>query len=210
MDRPTRGQQLELVPRAWPELTGPGPALRSLEQEALGCTRCRLRQGCRQVVFGEGPPASRLMLVGEGPGAAEDELGKPFVGAAGQLLDRILEAVGWTRHDLYITNVVKCRPPGNRFPAPDEVGACRPHLEAQIRVINPAIIVCLGVLATQTLVTSPAFITRERGRWNRRGEQMIMPTFHPAALLRDAGKKRLVWEDFQEIRRAFDRLDSTG
>jgi DNA polymerase len=150
------------------------------------------------------------MLVGEGPGAVEDELGRPFVGAAGQLLDRILAAVDWTRHQLYITNVVKCRPPGNRFPAPDEVLACRPHLDAQIRVINPAIIVCLGALATQTLVAPNVSITQERGRWNQRGKQMIMPTFHPAALLRDAGKKPLVWEDFQEIRRAFDQLTSVG
>lgn len=132
------------------------------------------------------------------------------MGAAGQLLDRILGAVGWSRGQVYITNVVKCRPPGNRFPAPDEVAACRPYLEAQIQLIGPAIIVCLGALATQTLVAANASITRERGRWSRRGEQMVMPTFHPAALLRDGSKKRPVWDDFQEIRRAFDGLDSTG
>ncbi|MEW6522339.1 MAG: uracil-DNA glycosylase [Bacillota bacterium] len=210
MGRPGKKQQLSLFASATSEAPQPLQTLAGLEREVLLCKKCRLRATCRQVVFGEGSPKARLMLVGEGPGATEDELGRPFVGAAGRLLDRILAAVDWTREELYITNVVKCRPPGNRLPAPDEVAACLCHLEDQIRLIDPLIIVCLGVLATQTLVAANARITRERGQWKKRGQRMVMPTFHPAALLRDASKKRPVWDDFREIRRVYDRLVAAG
>ncbi|BCV25538.1 uracil-DNA glycosylase family protein [Gelria sp. Kuro-4] len=173
--------------------------LEELERLVGACRRCRLRAGCRRVVFGEGNPQAALMLVGEGPGQAEDEQGRPFVGAAGQLLNNILAAAGIERSEVFIGNVVKCRPPGNRLPLPDEVKACRPYLEAQLRLIRPRIVVCLGALAAQTLIDPAVRITRERGRWVEKDGLLIMPTFHPAALLRDPSKKRPVWQDFQAV-----------
>jgi uracil-DNA glycosylase family 4 len=148
----------------------------------------------------------RLCFVGEGPGREEDKQGRPFVGAAGQLLDRILVSVGLDRGEVYITNVVKCRPPGNRMPNPDEVEACSPYLYAQIRKINPSIIVCLGALAARTLIDKNARITRIRGEWHEKDGILIMPTFHPAALLRDPSKKRPVWEDMKKVKEALDNL----
>ncbi|MCR4397898.1 MAG: uracil-DNA glycosylase [Firmicutes bacterium] len=180
--------------------------LDDLERLVLACRRCDLRQGCKQVVFGEGNPRASLMLVGEGPGAVEDELGRPFVGPAGKLLDRILEAAGFSRGEVYIANVVKCRPPGNRLPTAEEAARCFPNLRAQIRIISPRIIVCLGALATQTLVDGKAKITTARGVWYDRNGVKIIPTFHPAALLRDESKKRPVWEDFKKIRAVYDSL----
>ncbi|MGE5404413.1 MAG: uracil-DNA glycosylase [Candidatus Saccharibacteria bacterium] len=164
------------------------------------CSACPLRTGCRQVVFGDGDESTGVMLVGEGPGQSEDEMGLPFVGKAGQLLDKIIEAAGFSRPKVYITNVVKCRPPGNRLPVPQEIAACRGHLEAQIRLIKPQIRVCLGALATQTIVDNKAKITQVRGKWFTRREVLIMPTYHPAALLRNENLKRPVWEDFKLIR----------
>ncbi len=187
-----------------------GVQLGLLEQECLRCASCGLRSGCRQVVFGEGSPRARLMLVGEGPGADEDRLGRPFVGAAGQLLDRILEAVRLKRDEVYIANIVKCRPPSNRLPVPAEVEQCLPHLKRQIQVINPAIIVCLGALATRTLVDRSASITAVRGRWKQLGGRWYMPTFHPAALLRDPGKKRPAWEDFKEVEKRYRQFTDGG
>lgn len=181
--------------------------LAELAGRAKECARCRLRAGCRGVVFGEGDPEAKLMFVGEGPGRTEDELGRPFVGAAGQLLDRIIEAIGLRREQVYIGNVVKCRPPDNRLPLPDEAKACRPWLEEQIAIIDPAIIVCLGALATQTLVSPDARITRWRGQWYERDGRLIMPTFHPAALLRDPAKKRPVWEDMKLVRAKLSELE---
>lgn len=175
---------------------------------ALGCRRCNLRAGCRGVVFGEGNPSARLMLVGEGPGAREDELGRPFVGPAGQLLDRILAAVGFRREEVYITNTVMCRPPGNRTPAWEEIEACRPWLQRKIELIRPALLVALGRPAAQFFLGRDASITQVRGRWHTWGPAKVpvLPTYHPAALLRDPSKKRVVWEDFKEVRRAYDAL----
>jgi uracil-DNA glycosylase family 4 len=167
---------------------------------ARECLRCRLRESCSQVVFGEGPPDARLMLIGEGPGQDEDIQGRPFVGKAGQLLDKILEAAGIQRSQVYIGNVVKCRPPGNRLPNPDEVKERRKYLERQIKLIRPSIIVCLGSMASQTVIDPNAKITRIRGRWLIRQGIKIMPTYHPAALLRNPSYKRPVWEDFKQIR----------
>lgn len=164
------------------------------------CRLCSLREGCRQVVFGEGNRNADIMLVGEGPGQVEDEMGRPFVGPAGQLLDKILAAAGMTRQGVYITNVVKCRPPGNRLPNLQEIMVCRGYLEAQIRLIEPRILISLGALATQTLVAPGAKVTEVRGKWFTRQGIMIMPTFHPAALLRNEKMKRPVWEDFKLIR----------
>ncbi|MBC7342437.1 MAG: uracil-DNA glycosylase [Clostridia bacterium] len=174
--------------------------LEELKAECLKCSRCDLRSGCRQVVFGEGNPEARLMLVGEAPGAQEDIEGRPFVGAAGQLLDRILAAAGFSREEVFIGNVIKCRPPGNRFPNAEEVAKCRPYLDAQIQLIKPRIILCLGNLALKTLINPYAQITKDRGKWVERNGIKMMATFHPAALLRDASKKKPVWEDFQKVR----------
>jgi len=183
-----------------------GATLAELAGAYSGCRKCGLCENRRSVVFGEGNPGARLMLVGEGPGQVEDETGRPFVGPAGQLLDRILAAVGFAREEVYIANVVKCRPPGNRLPLPNEVAACLPHLIKQIEIIKPPILVCLGALSAQALIDREARITRIRGQWVERRGRRIMPTFHPAALLRDETKKRPVWEDFKAIRAAYDAL----
>ncbi len=176
-----------------------GEKLREVEEKALACKRCGLRAGCKQVVFGEGNPDARLMLVGEGPGGDEDRLGKPFVGRAGQLLNRILEAAEIPREDVYITNVVKCRPPGNRNPVQPEVDACSSYLAEQFKLISPEIVVCLGALATKTIIDKNAAITRVRGQWHEKEGMRVIATFHPAALLRDPSRKKPVWEDFKEV-----------
>jgi len=181
-------------------------ALAELAAAARECRRCGLRDGCRGVVFGEGDPRADLILVGEGPGAVEDELGRPFVGPAGQLLDKIIASVGFRREEVYITNTVLCRPPGNRSPLPEEVAACRVWLDERLAVMDPKIIVCLGASAAQALIGSDLRITRDRGRWYRRGGARVMPTFHPAALLRDPSKKRDVWEDMKAVRAAWSAL----
>lgn len=178
----------------------------ALRQEALKCNRCRLRNTCQQVVFGDGNPHTKIMLIGEGPGKDEDTAGIPFVGRAGQLLDKILEAAEIDRKQVYIGNVVKCRPPGNRLPNPDEVKECRNYLEAQIRIIKPRLIVCLGALASQVVIDPKARIGQVRGQWFERNGIKIMPTYHPAALLRNAKYKRPVWEDFKQIRDALKLL----
>lgn len=186
-------------------------SLDELKDLAHGCARCGLRAGCSGVVFGEGNPGARLMLIGEGPGADEDRLGRPFVGKAGQLLDKILEAVGLERFaHTYIANVVKCRPPGNRAPRPEEAEQCLPWLYRQIELVSPGIIVLLGSTALINLIDPEARITRMRGQWlvSKSGIK-IMPTYHPAALLRDTSKKRPVWEDFQKVRDEYLRKGDT-
>ncbi|MGH9203237.1 MAG: uracil-DNA glycosylase [Vicinamibacterales bacterium] len=165
------------------------------------CTRCKLcTLGRRQVVFGVGSPHARLMFVGEGPGEDEDRQGEPFVGRAGQLLTKIIEAIGLTRDQVYIANVIKCRPPGNRNPEPDEVAECEPFLFRQIAAIKPTVIVPLGKFAAQSLLETTDPITRLRGReFQYRGASLI-PTFHPAYLLRNPSAKREVWEDMKKVR----------
>ncbi len=170
-----------------------------LREQCLACQRCILRKGCKQVVFGDGNPSASLMLIGEGPGADEDRIGIPFVGRAGQLLDRILDAAKIKRSDIYIANIVKCRPPGNRLPLQPEVDACLPYLQKQIALINPEIIVCLGALAMRTLIDKKSAISRSRGQWYFREGRRIIATYHPAALLRDPSRKKDVWTDFKEI-----------
>jgi uracil-DNA glycosylase len=166
------------------------------------CTRCKLHTlGRTQVVFGVGNPEARLMFVGEAPGADEDEQGIPFVGRAGQLLTKIIEAIDLTREDVYIANVIKCRPPQNRNPEPDEVDACEPFLFQQIDAIKPKVIVALGKFGAQTLLRTDAPISRLRGRvYDFRGAKLI-PTFHPAYLLRNPSAKREVWEDMKLVKR---------
>lgn len=163
--------------------------LAGVEQEALACTRCPLHKGRTNVVFGVGNPASQLVFVGEGPGEQEDKEGLPFVGRSGQLLDRlILEELGLTRDDLYICNVVKCRPPNNRDPLPAEIAACRPFLEAQLQLIDPKVIVTLGNFASKLLLDTTEGITRLRGKVYRLAGRSVVPTFHPAAVLRSGGE----------------------
>ena len=165
------------------------------------CTRCKLHAlGRRQVVFGVGSPTASLMFVGEAPGEDEDRQGEPFVGRAGQLLTKIIEAIGLTRQQVYIANVIKCRPPGNRNPEPDEVATCEPFLFEQVAAIQPKVVVALGKFAAQSLLRSTEPITRLRGRvFAFRGASLI-PTFHPAYLLRNPPAKREVWEDMKKVR----------
>jgi DNA polymerase len=156
-----------------------------LAAEASTCTRCRLAEGRTNVVFGMGSPDARLMFVGEGPGAEEDAQGLPFVGRSGKLLDRLLlEELGITREVCYIANVVKCRPPGNRDPQPDEIAACRPYLERQVELIAPQVVVTLGKFAAQTLLGSKEGINKLRGREHSYGAGILIPTYHPAYVLR--------------------------
>ena len=164
----------------------PAPAsLDALGQEASGCTRCRLAVGRTQVVFGTGTPSADLLFVGEGPGAEEDRQGLPFVGRSGQLLDRLMvEELGFTRASCYIANIVKCRPPGNRDPKPDEIEACRPWLDGQLELLHPRVVVTLGNTATKTLLGTTQGVTRLRGRTYPWRDIVLVPTYHPAAVLR--------------------------
>jgi uracil-DNA glycosylase family 4 len=177
-------------------------ALAGVRTEIGDCVRCKLHtQGRKQIVFGVGNPDADLMFVGEAPGAEEDLRGIPFVGAAGQLLTKIIEAIDLKREDVYIANVIKCRPPGNRNPEPDEVETCEPFLFQQIDVIKPKVIVALGKFAAQTILRTLDPISRLRGRvYDYRGAKLI-PTFHPAYLLRNPSSKREVWEDMKLVRR---------
>jgi uracil-DNA glycosylase family 4 len=169
-------------------------------REAIGdCTRCKLHSGRTNVVFGVGNPEAALMFVGEGPGADEDEQGEPFVGRAGQLLTQIIKAMGFAREDVYIANVVKCRPPNNRNPEPDEIAQCRPFLQSQIASIKPKVIVALGKFAAQTLLATETPISRLRGHFHEMGDAVVMPTFHPSYLLRTPAAKREVWEDMKMV-----------
>jgi uracil-DNA glycosylase len=183
-------------------VTDPGTALQALREDIGDCTRCVLHaQGRKQIVFGVGNPAAALMFVGEAPGADEDIQGEPFVGRAGQLLTKIIEAIGLARSDVYIANVIKCRPPGNRNPAPEEVSTCQPFLFRQIDIIRPRVIVALGTFAAHTLLGTDAPISRLRGRVHEfRGGSKLVPTFHPAFLLRSPDRKRDVWEDMKKVR----------
>ena len=176
-------------------------ALAAVRADIGDCTRCKLHtMGRTQVVFGVGNPDADLMFVGEAPGADEDVQGIPFVGRAGQLLTKIIEAIGLTRDEVYIANVIKCRPPGNRNPEPDEVETCEPFLFQQIDVIKPKVIVALGKFGAQTLLRTLDPISRLRGRvYDYRGAKLI-PTFHPAYLLRNPSSKREVWEDMKLVR----------
>jgi len=177
-------------------------ALQAVREELGDCRRCRLSEGRSNIVFGEGSPEARVVFVGEGPGAEEDRTGRPFVGKAGKLLDKMIEAVEWRREDVYICNLVKCRPPGNRNPELDEVASCRSFLESQLRSIRPAVIVTLGKPAASTLLNRNVAITRERGIWNEWEGIPVMPTFHPAYLLRQYTQKnrQAVWDDLRAVR----------
>ena len=172
----------------------------ALEQRCADCRKCRLGATRTKPVFGVGPVPSQVVFVGEGPGQQEDLSGRPFVGAAGQLLDKMLAAIGLKREQVYICNIVKCRPPQNRVPEPDERAACMDYLRQQVALVRPKVIVCLGSTPTRALLGDDMRITRDRGVWQLKKGVWFMPTYHPAALLRDADKKRPAWVDFQAIR----------
>jgi DNA polymerase len=177
-------------------------ALAAIRADIGDCTRCKLHTlGRTQVVFGVGNPEADLMFVGEAPGADEDEQGIPFVGRAGQLLTKIIEAISLTRDDVYIANIIKCRPPQNRNPEPDEVATCEPFLFRQVDVIKPKVIVALGKYAAQTLLRSETPISRLRGQVLEYRGAKLVPTFHPAYLLRNPSSKREVWEDMKLVKR---------
>lgn len=177
--------------------------LDEVSQEAASCERCPLSGARNRVVFGSGSPDANLMLVGEGPGAEEDRQGLPFVGPAGELLTRILKAIDLRRDDVYIANIVKCRPPGNRDPLPEEASACRSFLDLQIELVRPKVIVALGRVAAQNLLDSSLALGRLRNQWHRVRGIPTRVTYHPAALLRNSNWKRPTWEDMQVVR---DRL----
>ena len=172
----------------------------SLLADVRSCEKCALCRGRMNVVPGEGDPNADLMFIGEGPGAEEDRQGRPFVGRSGELLTKMIHAIGLERSEVYICNVVKCRPPANRDPAPEEAETCLPYLRAQVALVRPKVIALLGRVACQYTLREHISITRDHGRWFERKGVWMMPTFHPAALLRDPAKKRDAWEDFQKLR----------
>jgi DNA polymerase len=171
-----------------------------LYNEITNCEKCKLCEGRTNVVPGEGDPHARLMFIGEGPGQEEDRLGRPFVGRSGELLTRMIQAIGMERTETYICNIVKCRPPNNRVPTPEEAEACRIHLRMQTYLVKPKVIVLLGSTAAKNILDPELRITRERGKWTVRKGVWIMPTYHPSALLRDPDKKREAWEDMKSLR----------
>jgi DNA polymerase len=212
---------LEGWPRSSPVISMPFPkkketlpsaqpaALSTLEavREELGeCRRCKLHPTRTNIVFGTGNPKAKLVFVGEGPGRDEDLQGKPFVGLAGQLLTKIIQAIQLTREEVYITNIIKCRPPGNRNPEPDEIKACEPFLIKQMEVIRPNLICALGTFAAQTLLKTEERISLLRGRFHQYQGIPLMPTYHPAYLLRNPNFKRDVWEDMKKIKKEYEQL----
>ena len=174
-------------------------SLEEIRAEMGDCRRCKLYGGRTRLVFGDGAANARLMFVGEAPGADEDQQGVPFVGAAGQLLNRMLTNLGLRREEVYIANILKSRPPGNRDPEPDEIAACLPFLDKQIKAIRPRVIVILGRIAAHTLLGTKEPITRLRGHWQKYHDIRVMPTFHPSYLLRMPQERRKTWDDMQQV-----------
>ncbi|XXF80823.1 uracil-DNA glycosylase [Myxococcaceae bacterium GXIMD 01537] len=206
---PAPAPMLVDVPRKAPALPGVvdgvRPTLDQVRRELGDCKRCKLCTGRKNIVFGTGNPRAELVFVGEGPGESEDLQGVPFVGAAGELLTKMIEAMGFRRDEIYICNVVKCRPPGNRNPEPDEIEACEPFLRSQLLAIQPKAIVALGKFAAQTLLRDSTAISRLRGQWREYQGIQLMPTFHPAYLLRSPQEKRKAWEDLQQVMKLFGK-----
>lgn len=196
---------VEYTAARWPEAPAPAaevrPTLPGVRQELGECTRCKLHTQRTKLVFGVGNPKARLVFVGEAPGADEDAQGEPFVGRAGQLLTKIIEAMGLKRDEVYICNILKCRPPGNRAPEADEVAACSPFLLQQLRAIGPEYICALGGPAAQTLLRTKEPISKLRGRFHDYHGIPLLPTFHPAYLLRNPNEKKTVWEDMKLLMR---------
>ncbi len=174
-------------------------ALEAVRGEIGDCQKCRLSKGRKNIVFGEGNPDARLMFIGEAPGREEDIQARPFVGEAGQLLTRLIEKIGLKRENVYIGNIVKCKPPQNRDPEEDEMGTCSPFIDSQIDIISPSVIIALGRVAAQTLIGTKVPISKLRGKFYEYKGIPLMPTFHPAYLLRNPKDKWLVWEDVQKV-----------
>jgi len=189
-------------------------ALEELARTASTCTRCRLSAGRTQVVFGDGSPDADLMFIGEGPGYHEDQQGHPFVGAAGQLLNTLLGEIGLRREEVRVTNTVLCRPPGNRDPMPDELESCRPYLTQQVELVDPRVIVTLGNFATRVILDKTVSISRVRGQLHPWNGRTVIPTFHPAAVLRGGGAAsrtmQQVREDFATIKETLDEAGASG
>ncbi len=201
------GHSLEKLEK-WGKKRGSFPeTLASIHADLGDCHRCKLARGRNHIVFGDGNPKAKLMFIGEGPGFEEDRKGQPFVGAAGQLLTRIIEAIKLSRDLVYICNIIKCRPPGNRNPEPDEIKACFPFLKRQISTIQPDYIIALGTFAAQTLLGTVTPISRLRGRFHDYKGIKIVPTYHPAYLLRNPDKKRDVWEDMKMLMKEYHYED---
>lgn len=175
---------------SWPQLL----------DEVYACQKCRLCATRTNVVPGEGNPSAQLMFIGEGPGRDEDLQGRPFVGRSGELLTRMIRAIGLEREQVYICNVVKCRPPQNRNPEPDEANACLNYLRGQVALVRPKVVVLLGKVACRYTLQQEISVMRDHGKWFERKGVWFMPTYHPSALLRDPSKKREAWEDFQKVR----------
>ena len=198
-------EAVEAVPAPDKPRTG-AAGLKLLRDDIGDCQRCKLAPSRTNLVFGVGNPDAELVFVGEAPGADEDAQGEPFVGKAGQLLTKMIEAMGYSRADVYICNVLKCRPPGNRNPEPDEVASCEPFLKRQLAAIRPRMIVALGKFAAQCLLRDDTPITRMRGSFRSYEGIPLMPTLHPAYLLRDPSKKKLAWEDLKAVNAALARV----
>ena len=175
-----------------------------MQQSISNCTRCALAKTRTNLVFGSGDVHANLMLIGEAPGQEEDMKGFPFVGKAGHLLEKILQAIDFTREEIYITNILKCRPPGNRDPLPEEIACCYPYLMRQIEIIQPQILLALGRIAAQTLLNTTTSLSTLRGQFHSVGNCDLFVTFHPAALLRNPNWKRPAWEDIQLLRKRYD------
>jgi len=191
-----RGDTVRLV-EGWGSRPARAETLADIRADLGDCQRCRLAAARMHIVFGSGNPHARLLFVGEGPGHDEDRQGEPFVGAAGQLLTKIIAAIGLTRAQVYICNIIKCRPPGNRNPQNDEIETCVPFLYRQIAAIRPRFVCALGKFAAQTLLNTEAPISKLRGRFHDLGGIRVLPTYHPAYLLRNPEEKRAVWEDMK-------------
>lgn len=205
---PIPTEQGLIIPARERGLMDTAPAWNTLEEVAgviAGCTKCFLCQGRRNTVPGEGNPRARLLFVGEGPGQSEDETGRPFVGRAGELLTRMIEAIGLLREDVFIANTVKCRPPQNRKPLPDELAACWPYLERQIELLQPKVLVALGATAAEALLSVKQSLTNLRGRVHSYRGIPLVVTYHPAALLRNPNWKKPTWDDVRIARQLLDR-----
>lgn len=185
--------------------------LETLRTDILQCRKCSLHKTRHHALVGNGAVDAKIMLIGEAPGAEEDEKGIVFIGKAGQLLDKIFEACNFSRDKhLFITNIVRCRPPGNRTPEDGEIAACLPYLNRQLELIDPCILITLGATALRSLTGGTSRITRDRGTWQYYGTRLLMPTYHPAALLRNPGLKKDTWEDFKEVIRKYRELVDPG
>ena len=196
-------QSLEKIENWGQQPDGFAETLEDIRADLGDCRRCRLARGRKNIVFGAGLPAAKLVFVGEGPGFEEDQQGRPFVGAAGQLLTRIISAIKLDRAQVYICNIIKCRPPGNRNPESDEIKSCFPFLERQLAAIQPDFIVALGAFAAQTLLDTNTPISRLRKRFHEYNGIKVLPTYHPAYLLRNPDKKRDVWEDMKMLMKEY-------